>query len=55
MYLFKVSLLSLIIFSLVGCVGKSYPPKEKKKSYMIEESRLPSSIQETTGRYRKEL
>ena len=55
MYLLKLSLFSLFIFSLSGCSGKSYPIKEKKKSYMIEESRLPTSIQETAGRYRKEL
>ena len=50
----KILLFSLFL-TVIGCSGHSYPPKEKEKSYMIEESRLPTSIQETAGRYRKEL
>jgi len=49
-------LLSLFLScSLFGCLGKSYSPKQEKEPSFIEEPRLPSSVQETVGRYRKEL
>jgi len=48
-------LLLFIVFSLLGCSAKSYPPKEEKKKFFIEESQLPTSVQETAGRYRKEF
>jgi hypothetical protein len=54
MYL-KTLLLVLLSSFFFGCSGKSYPPKEEKKQFLIEESRLPVSVQETVGRYRKEL
>ena len=53
--MYQKILLFSIFLAIIGCSGHSYPPKEKEKSYMIEEGRLPTSIQETTGRYRKEL
>jgi len=53
--MYQKILLFTIFLAVIGCSGHSYPPKERKKSYIIEESRLPTSIQETTGRYRKEF
>jgi len=50
-------LLSLICinFFFFGCSGKSYPVQEEKKKFPIQESRLPSSVYETAGRYRKDF
>jgi hypothetical protein len=51
----KILLLSLMLFSLFGCSEKSYVPKHEKKSFIIKNNKMPSSINETFGRYRKEL
>ena len=55
--MYQKILLFSIFLAIIGCSGRSYPPKEKenKESYIIDEGRLPTSVHETIGRYRKEI
>jgi uncharacterized protein YcfL len=53
MYIFKIVFISVMGFVLVGCSGKIQVPNNSKKSFIIEDNKLPSSVHETMGRYRK--
>ena len=53
MYIFKIVGIVVMGFSLLGCTGKIYVPKNVEKDFMIKDSTFPSSAHETIGRYRK--
>ena len=53
MYIFKIVTIVAIGFTLLGCSGKTQVPKNSKKDFIINDSKSPSSVHETMGRYRK--
>ena len=53
MYIFKIVTIFVIGFALLGCSGKTHVPKNVKKDFIINDSKSPSSVPETMGRYRK--
>ena len=53
MYTFKIVTMSVMVFALLGCSGKTQVPKNSKKDFIINDSKSPSSVHETMGRYRK--
>jgi hypothetical protein len=54
MYLFKIFFVLFIGFVLLGCSARAYLPKNEKKEFLIKTGTVPSSVHETTGRYRIE-
>ena len=54
MYLFKIFFVLLIGFVWLGCSGRAYLPKNEKKDFLIKTGTVPSSVHQTTGRYRIE-
>jgi len=55
MSLFKRFFMLLVGLIFLGCSGRAYLPKNEKKSFLIEPDNMPTSVHETTGRYRMEL
>jgi len=53
MYIFKTVTIFIIGVALLGCSGKTQVPKNSKKDFIIKDSKSPSFVHETMGRYRK--